>query len=85
MNFLETLKKVFKTSVPDSSKPGTLDTTDWAKLARHTVIVSASAGVTYLIDNVGGMHFGEYAVIAVPAISFLLNAALKYLKSNEPK
>lgn len=83
MNFLETLKNVFVKSVPDTSNTKSLDTTDWAKLFKHVVVVSASAGLTYLASNMHMINLGEYTVVVVPVLSFLINAGLKYIKSNE--
>lgn len=65
------------------SKSFQFDRVDAMKVVRHAVVVGVAAGLGVLVDSVGGMNFGVYTALLVPVISSALNAAMRYVKSNE--
>lgn len=85
MTFFEKLKAVFTGTVHDTSKPGTLNSTDYAKITRDFIIVSASAGCAYLANNLHLLDLGQYTPVLVPVIAMGLQTLIKWLKSNSPE
>lgn len=65
------------------SKAFSLDMTDIKKVGRHAIIVGVSAAISVLIDNVGNLNMGPYTAILIPIISSGLNAAMRFVKSND--
>lgn len=65
------------------SKSYSFDYTDALKVVRHAAIVGAAAALTVAIENVGGMNFGSATPVLLPIISIALNAAMRYIKSND--
>lgn len=60
----------------------TLIREDWWKILVGASIAVLGALVTYLLDALPGMNFGEYTYIIIPIISILLNAARKYINKT---
>ena len=84
MSFLDKLRAVFTTSVPDTSEPGKLNSTDYAKLARDFIIVSAASGLAYLSVHINTLDFGQYTSVLVPILTLLIQGAIKWCKTNSP-
>jgi len=59
-----------------------LNAADWQKLGKSLLLGSAGAVVTYLISSVGHVDFGNYTVIAVPAITWGLNFLRKFIPAT---
>ena len=85
MSFLSSLKAVFTSSVPDTSESGTLNKTDFAKLTRDFTIVSLSAGLVWVSQNLHLIDLGGYTAALTPIIAVGLQALIKLLKSNSPE
>ena len=84
MSFLDKLRTVFTTSVPDTSEPGKLNSTDYAKLVRDFLIISAAAGLTHLSMNLHLIDLGQYTNVLIPILTFAISGSLKWLKTNSP-
>lgn len=82
MNFLKKLFQTVTTQVVSDSEAGKLNGTDWVKTLRDTSIVAGSAAVAYLLEKVPSMNFGEYQVMAIPALTFVLTTAMRFLRDN---
>lgn len=65
------------------SKANSLILQDLKKIGVGALIAGAGAGITYLIDGLGGFDFGQYTYIIIPIISVVLNAIRKYLSETK--
>lgn len=61
----------------------TLVKEDWWKILVGASIAVLGALITFLLDSLSGMDFGEYTYIIIPIISILLNAARKYISETK--
>ena len=62
-----------------ASKKYNLNKADMAKVGKGLFIAAAGAGLTYLMDIVPMVDFGQYTPIAVAVNSCLINLARKWL------
>lgn len=60
-----------------------LNKADLFKIGKGLLIAMAGAGLTYLVDAVPNIDFGEYAPIAVAVFSVLVNMVRKFLVASE--
>lgn len=56
----------------------TLIQADWKSLGVGLLKTAIGAICTYLLANLSGINFGEYAVFAVPVVTQILNAIYKW-------
>lgn len=61
------------------SKRFTLNETDWKAIARGASVALGSALITYLIELLPNVDFGEYTPMVVAIAGILLNSGRKYL------
>ena len=73
--FLKKLGSVFVKSVPDTSTPGKVDSTDVAKVVRTSIYVALASGLAFALQNVSPETFGPYSVLIIPAAT----AAIEFL------
>lgn len=59
-----------------------VDKVDVIKSLRTAIFVGAAGMITYLLSNVGHIDFGQYTAVVVPALTFVLELAHRYLKDN---
>jgi len=64
------------------SKTYVLNKEDALKILKGAGIAAGGALVAYLLNVLPSVEFGASAYIAVPLLSVLLNAALKFFKNN---
>lgn len=62
------------------SKTGTLNTTDWKKILKGAGLAGAGAVLTFLLEVIPGVDFGQYTLVVAPILSVLLNAGLKFVQ-----
>ena len=65
-----------------NSEVGTLNTTDWKKIGMGALVAIAGALVAYFSENLADVDWGNYAYIAVPAASIILNILRKLLEGK---
>lgn len=63
------------------SQIGTLNQTDWNKIGTGALIAMGGALVAYLSTVITDIDFGEYAYIAVPVASIILNFLRKLIEN----
>jgi hypothetical protein len=68
--------------MPDSPKYK-LNKEDMLKVAKGAGIAAGGAFFAFLLEILPQIDFGEVAYIAIPMISILINAALKFFKNNK--
>jgi hypothetical protein len=61
------------------SKKYRLNIEDAHKILTGLLVAMAGAGITYAVDTVGMMDFGEYTPFVVAVASVLVNIARKFL------
>lgn len=96
MNFLKKLKDVFTKNVEDTSKPKSLDSTDFVKMLRHALFVGVAATITYFSENLTSIDFGallanhlhfltaqQWNLMLVPVISGVLDTIHKFFKGDK--
>jgi len=59
-----------------------LNKKDGFKIAKGAGIAAGGAFIAYLLGVLPNIDFGEMTYIAIPMISVLLNAALKFFKKE---
>jgi hypothetical protein len=64
------------------SKRFTLNLADFVGLARDAVWVGAAAAITYVIQHLGTLDFGDMGAFVVPLIAIGLDAVVKWLKDG---
>ena len=64
------------------SEKFTYNLLDLKKIGRGALYAMGGALITFLIQVVPGIDFGQYNLIIAPMISILLNAAQKYLAGS---
>ena len=69
----------------ENSKAFSLNINDFKKLGINGFLVGLAAGLTYVGANISELDLGSTGLVAVPIISILLNAAVKWTKSNQIK
>lgn len=52
------------------------------KTARSAMIAGGGAGLTFFLQAVSSMDFGQYGVLVAGLISVLINAVHVYVKAN---
>lgn len=82
MNFLKKIIQTITTQVPSNSEAGKINTVDWHKTLRDTAIVAGSAAVAFLLEKIPTMNFGEMQPMVVPALTFVLTFAMRFLRDN---
>lgn len=82
MNFLKKLFETITKQVPSDSEAGKINTVDWHKTVRDTVIVAGSAAVAFLLEKLPSMNFGEMQPMVVPVLTFVLTFAMRFLRDN---
>lgn len=95
LDFFSKLKDVFTKKVDDTSTPGTLDKTDFAKLLRDGLMVGGAAIVTFFSEHVTSINFGDlihgfvpvltvdqWNMVLVPMVAACFSAALKFFKGK---
>lgn len=65
------------------SKRFKLNKQDGIKILKGLGIAAGGGALTYLADILTQIDFAQYAMIAVPVFSFLINAGLKLVKNNK--
>lgn len=58
-----------------------MNTTNYKKIGKGLLIAMAGAALTYAAEQIPGLNFGQYTVLAVAVFSALVNAGREYLKS----
>lgn len=61
------------------SKRFTLNETDWKAIARGAGVAIGSALITYLLELLPSVDFGEMTPMVVAIAGILLNSARKYI------
>ena len=79
---LNLVKNTFFNKVDDTSKPNKVDVTDIAKILRDGGIMAVVAFLTFLVDNVGLIDFGEHSVLVVTVVTAIAQFARKFLTDN---
>ena len=67
----------------EQSKRFKLNKKDLLKLLKGAGIAAGGGFLTYLGSVLTQIDFAQYAMIAVPVFSFLINAGLKLLKNKK--
>jgi hypothetical protein len=74
--------------LPQAQSPAfSLDKIDWAKLLRNLVFLVAGDVVAWLIKVIAGIDTHSvpfYYQCAIPALSWGLNLAYRWLRANQP-
>jgi hypothetical protein len=65
-----------------TSKANSLNKNDLIAVGQHAGLVGAAAVVTYLLQHLGMVDFGQYSAMVVPILSGLLITAQKWLADN---
>ena len=65
------------------SKRFTLSRIDLSKIAMGALIAIAGALLTYTVETVGQIDFGDYTPIVVAVSGILVNAARKFLAEQQ--
>lgn len=81
-DFFKKLKDVFTKSVPDTSDPKKVDSTDVAKLVKTGALVGVGAALSYVVTNVDPAHLGPYQPIIMLALTLALDFVNKLVKNN---
>lgn len=61
----------------------TMNTTDWTKIGKGALIAAGGALLTYLLDMLPNINFGDFTPLAVAGFSVLINAALKWMAGQK--
>lgn len=67
----------------EKSKRWKLNKEDGLKILKGAGIAAGGGALTYLATVLIQVDFGQYAMIAVPLFSFLINAGVKWLKGKK--
>ena len=59
-----------------------LNKTDALKILKGAGIAAGASALTYILNLLPNIDFGEYAIVIIPIASTLINAILKLLKEN---
>lgn len=81
-DFLKKLKDVFTKSVPDTSDPKKVDSTDMAKLVKTGALVGVGAALSYVVTNIDPSHLGPYQPVIMLALTLALDFVNKLVKNN---
>lgn len=69
------------TSVSEKpSAQGSLNKTDYKKILKGAGIAASGAVLTYVLEILPGIDFGQYTLIVAPTLSVLINAVLKFIQ-----
>ena len=68
-----------KTSSPSKS----IDFVGMKKVGKGALIAGGAVVLTYLLENMGSIDFGQYTALTVGIASILINFGRKYLLSYE--
>lgn len=60
----------------------TLDTIDWKKILTGALMAGVGAGLTYLLEFVGTINFGDLAPVATALFGILANVLRKWITTN---
>ena len=85
MNFLKKLYETITSQVNSGSGTAELHSVDFIKSIRDGLIVGASAGLSYYLEKIPTLDMGQYTVLAVPVLTFLLTSAMRFLRDNKTK
>lgn len=85
MGFFKQLKDAIFGYAPDTSEKKSVDVMDLAKVIRTGLLLAASTGITFIINNIEPGMFGKYAGMATIAIAMLSELSMRFLKDNTPK
>lgn len=66
----------------DDSPKLRLNKKDGFKIAKGAGLAAGGAVAVYLLETLPNVDFGVYTYMAIPLISILLNAALKFFKNK---
>jgi hypothetical protein len=69
---------------PDS-KRFSVNWKDLIVLGKNAALVGFAACLTYIGSNISEVDMGEKSVLAIPVIAVLIDACIKWLKSNGVK
>ena len=69
---------------PDS-KRFSVNWKDLIVLGKNAGLVGLAATLAYVGANIGDVDLGDKGVLVVPIIAILIDAGVKWLKSNKPK
>lgn len=64
---------------------GKLDKTGWKKVGKGAVIAASGAILTYVVELLPNLDFGNYTPIAVAIGGILVNAGWKWLGTYQSK
>ncbi len=66
----------------ENSKAFSLNINDFKKLGINGFLVGLAASLTYVGANISDVDLGASGLVVVPILSILLDAAVKWAKSN---
>lgn len=66
-----------------TSPSKSIDLKGMKKVGKGALIAGGAVLLTYLLENMGSIDFGQYTAVAVGIASILINFARKYLLSYE--
>lgn len=81
-DFLKKIKDVFTKSVPDTSDPKKVNSTDAAKLVKTGVLVGIGAALSYVVTNINPEHLGPYQPFIMLGLTVALDFINKLTKNN---
>lgn len=68
-----------------NSKSFSLNFADVLPLIKNAALVSAAAGLSYVMENVSSLNLGTAGVLLVPIVSIVLDSIIKWAKDNTKK
>lgn len=71
-----------KTSSNEKSKRFSLNKLDYVKILTGAGVATAGALITYFLQVIGELDFGEYTILVVALASILANIARKFLSGQ---
>ena len=73
----------YKLNIKTMSKKFSFNKEDGLKIAKGAGIAVSGALLTYLIEVLPNVNFGEYTLILAPILSILINAGLKFISGKK--
>jgi hypothetical protein len=83
LDFLNKIKAVFVTNVPDTSPIGKVDSTDLAKVVKTGLLIGVASALSYGLTNLAPDSLGHYQPFVVMGLTVALDFVNKLVKKNQ--
>lgn len=82
MNIFEKLKASIVKTLPDTSGPVSVNTTDIVKVIRTALLVGGSTTVVEILGNLQPDMFGNHSMLAALVIAVSTDFLMRFIKDN---